>query len=47
MDTDDLAGAVVALGASGAGFRVLEPRALLEHLRAWPERLGAAAGTEA
>ena len=47
LDTDDLAAAVFALGATGAGFRVLEPPALIEHLRGWTERLGAAAGTEA
>lgn len=44
MDTDNLAGAVFALGATGAGFEVLEPPVLLEHLRGWADRLGGAAG---
>lgn len=45
METDDLDGAVLALGVAGAPFRVLGPPALVEHLHAWVARLAAAAET--
>jgi predicted DNA-binding transcriptional regulator YafY len=43
METDNLDGAVFALGMTGAPFRVVGPPALVERLRTWTERLGAAA----
>lgn len=45
METDNLDGAVFALGATGARFTVLGPPELATHLRSWVERLAAGAGT--
>ena len=42
METDDLDGAVLTLGITGATFRVVGPAALAERVGTWAERLGAA-----
>ncbi len=43
MDTDDLDGAVLTLGFTGAAFTVLEPPELVGQVQTWADRLAAAA----
>jgi predicted DNA-binding transcriptional regulator YafY len=43
MDTDDLDRPVLTLGVAGAPFTVLEPPELVTRVRAWADRLAAAA----
>jgi len=43
METDELDGAVLTLGLTGAPFRVVNPPELAERLRSWAGRLEAAA----
>ena len=42
MDIDNLDGAVLALGLTGAGFTVLEPPELVALVQVWADRLAAA-----
>jgi predicted DNA-binding transcriptional regulator YafY len=46
MTTDSLEWAILALGMTGAGFRVLSPPGLIDQLRGWGERFTAAAGPD-
>ncbi|MGI3780511.1 MAG: helix-turn-helix transcriptional regulator [Janthinobacterium lividum] len=45
MDTDNLDGAVLALGMTGAPFTVREPPELVALVRVWSERLATATAT--